>query len=74
MHQDTIQTVVIDGTTYRSFDGWRSWGFRIKKGEKSHMHHLKFGPMFSSSQVWNPVNSSRSVGRDLNALSERGWV
>jgi hypothetical protein len=74
MLNDNIECDHLNGKTYRTFNGWKSWGFRIKKGEKSSYNHPIFGSMFSSEQVWNPVNSSFSMGKELNYLSKYGHV
>lgn len=70
MYRDNTEQESIKGKTYRTFDGWKSWGFQIKKGEKSNYNHPMFGAMFSSDQVYNPINNSRSVGKEENHWSK----
>ena len=72
MFQDNVEIDNVEGLLYRTFNGWKSWGFRIKKGEKSNHKHPMFGSMFSSEQVYNSVNNSLSTGRELNYLSKYG--
>jgi hypothetical protein len=66
MLNDNIEHEVIKGKTYRTFNGWKSWGFKIKKGENSNYRHPMFGPMFSSDQVYNPINTCKSFGKEEN--------
>lgn len=47
---------VVNNLTYRSFNGWKHFGFRIKKGQRSPHYHPIFGAMFSSEQVYNPAH------------------
>lgn len=74
MYHDEIEKDVVKGVTYRTFKAWKSWGFRIKKGEKSQYRHPMFGSMFSSEQVYNPENFCRSIGKELNYLSRYGDI
>jgi hypothetical protein len=62
MANKNFDVETIQGITYRTFQGWRSLGFQVKKGEKSHYTSPKYGKMFSSRQVWNT-----SVNRDTAA-------
>jgi hypothetical protein len=70
MLNDNIEHEVINDKTYRTFKGWKSWGFQIKKGEKSNYRHPMFGAMFSSDQVYNPIHRSKSVGKEENHWSK----
>lgn len=74
MYHDEIEKDKVEGVTYRTFNAWKSWGFRIKKGEKSHYKHPIFGVMFSQDQVYNPQNYIRSFGKEENFLSWYGDV
>jgi len=69
MYHDETEKDNVEGVTYRTFNAWKSWGFKIKKGEKSHYRHPMFGSMFSSTRVYNPENRCYSVGKELNYLS-----
>ena len=74
MYRDNTEKDVVKGVTYRTFNAWKSWGFRIKKGEKSHYRHPMFGSMFSLDQVYNPESRCYSISRELNYLSRYGDV
>lgn len=74
MYRDDIEKDVVKGVTYRTFNAWKSWGFQIKKGEKSHYRHPMFGSMFSSNQVYNPAFSCYSFGKEENYLSKYGDI